>query len=65
MMLNDQELTFSAFVDESADFEGIYAAFLAGDDLAVLFAIAGGPNHTAYRPAVEAIVNSLILSQAD
>ncbi|MGD8857513.1 MAG: hypothetical protein PVG33_14365 [Chloroflexota bacterium] len=63
MMLNDQELTFSAFVNEEAGIEGIYAAILTGDELAVVFAVAGGDSRTSFGPAVEAIVNSLILPQ--
>lgn len=65
LMINDQELTFSAFVDQTAGLEGVYAAFLAGDELAVIIAIAGGENRTTYRAGVEAIVNSIILPSAE
>ena len=65
VMINEQELTFSAFVDQNSGLEGTFAAHLAGDELAVIIAIAGGEGRTSYQPAVEAIVNSLILPRAE
>jgi hypothetical protein len=64
-MLNDQELTFAVFVDPDAGLEGVYAAYLAGDKLAVIVAITGGEDRASYRPAVEEIVDSLILPQSE
>ena len=63
--INGQDLAFSSFVDPDAGQEGVFAAYLAGDELAVIFAVAGGENRTSYRPAVETIVNSIILPQGE
>ena len=63
--VNDQELTFSAFVDQSVGLEGVYAAFLAGEEVIVVFAVAGGESRTSYRPAVETVVNSIVLPQTE
>lgn len=63
--LNGQELLFSAFVDTTDSVEGIYALYSVGDQLAVVFAVAGGESRVSYRPAVETIVNSIILTQTE
>lgn len=64
-IINEQELIFSAFVDTSVGLEGVYALYSAGDEMAVIFAVAGGQSRVSYRPAVETIVDSIILPQTE
>jgi hypothetical protein len=63
--INGQELAFTSFVDQDAGQEGVIAAFLAGDKLAVILAVAGGESRVSYRPGVETIVNSFVLAQGE
>jgi hypothetical protein len=43
----------------------VYAIYAAGDEMALIFAVAGGQSRVSYRPAVEAIVDSIILPQTE